>query len=221
MRRAFTTLSTLLAFLAFAPASALAKPDDDGVKTEHGVNRTKLVKQAEKIVEERNGITVTRIASCGPVKKNGKPNFAKWVCGWRAEGFYPGQVPYACAGKARWKRKCNIWIVDKCENQRQPEAPLLDAPEPPPRVRLQRQLDLPVDPGAQHASRKRAPRSPGPAFRGAASRPIRARSTGTAPTCSTTTFSTAASARSGCCRRPLLGAGRPAGVRERQGQRSP
>ncbi len=132
MRRAFTTLTTLLALIAFAPASALAKPADDGVKTEHGVNRSKLVKQAEKIVEERNGITVTRIASCGPVKKNGKPNFGKWICGWRAEGMYPGQVPYACAGKARWKRKSSIWIVDKCENQRQPQVPLLDAPEPPP-----------------------------------------------------------------------------------------
>ena len=131
MRRALITLAfTLAALLALAPA-AIAKPDD-GIKTEHGVNRAKLVKKAEKIVEERNGITVSRIASCGPVKKNGRPNYGKWICGWRAEGLYPGQVPYACAGKARWKRKSDIWIVDKCENQRQPEAPLLDVPNPPP-----------------------------------------------------------------------------------------
>ena len=132
MRRAFTTVATLLALIAFAPASALAKPDGGGVKLEHGVNRAKLVKKAEAIVEERNRIDVERIASCGPVKKNGNPNYSKWICGWRAEGLYPGQVPYACAGKARWKRKGNIWIVDKCENQRQPEAPLLDSPAPPP-----------------------------------------------------------------------------------------
>ncbi len=132
MRRAPTTISMLATLIAFSSASALAKPAGNGVKTEHGVNRAKLVKTAKTIVEERNGITVKRIASCGPVKKKGRPNYSKWICGWRAEGLYPGQVPYACAGKARWKRKSNTWIVDKCENQRQPVAPLLDAPDPPP-----------------------------------------------------------------------------------------
>jgi len=130
-RALITTAFMLLALLASAPG-AQAKPDDDGVKSEHGVNRAKLVKKAEKVVEERNGVEVLKIASCGPVKKNGRPNYSKWICGWRAEGLYPGQVPYACAGKARWKRKRDIWIIDKCENQRQPQAPLLEVPAPPP-----------------------------------------------------------------------------------------
>src|SRR3954468_1596967 len=130
MRRALITTTFVLTALLLSAPVASAKPDS--FKTEHGVNRDKLEAQAKKVVEERNGITVSRIASCGPVKKHGQPNFSKWICGWRAAGLYPGQVPYACAGKARWKRKGDTWIVDKCENQRQPEAPLLDSPNPPP-----------------------------------------------------------------------------------------
>src|SRR5690349_2818174 len=114
MRRGL--LTTMLLFVALLIGATAAHA------TEHGVDRDKLEAKAKKIVEERNGITVSRIASCGPQKKHGHPNYSVWVCGWRAAGVYPGQVPYACAGKAVWKRKPDTWRVDKCENQRQPEA---------------------------------------------------------------------------------------------------
>jgi hypothetical protein len=133
MRRALITTAFLLAaILALTPSALAKRSSDGGPKTEHGVNRDKLVAEAKTVVEERNGITVSKIASCGPTKKHGRPNFSKWLCGWRASGLYPGQVPYACAGKAVWKRKSDSWRVDPCKNQRQPEAPLLDSPNPPP-----------------------------------------------------------------------------------------
>ena len=110
------------------PAAGASQPGD----TEHGVNRDKLAAQAERAVEERNGIEVLKISKCGPRKRKGKLNYSIWVCLWRAEGIYPGQVPYPCAGKAVWKRKRDRWRVDKCDNRLQPMAPLLDAPKPPP-----------------------------------------------------------------------------------------
>ena len=60
---------------------------------------------------------------------------------------------------AVWKRKGNSWRVDRCENQRQPEAPLLDTPNPPPTFGFNDDwifqstaaLDLLADTGAQVA----------------------------------------------------------------------
>lgn len=121
--------------LVAASAAALvcaALPASAAAGTEHGVNRAKLAKKATSVIEKRNGITVKRISRCGPAKKRGKRNFSKWVCEWRAEGIWPGEVPYHCKGKAKWKRKRNRWRVDRCENQLQPQIPLLAAPGPHP-----------------------------------------------------------------------------------------
>jgi hypothetical protein len=117
------------ALLVGAPVASASQPGD----TEHGVNRAKLMAKAERIVETRNGIDVLRISKCGPQKKRrGKLNYSKWICMWRAEGTYAGGIHYACAGKAVYKRKKRIWRVDRCENSRQPMAPLLDTPNPEP-----------------------------------------------------------------------------------------
>ena len=118
---------SLAAILVCAPAAS-AGPGS----TEHGVDRKKLAAEAVRVTEERNGIDVLKISRCSPAKRNGRPDYSKWTCFWRAEGLYPGEVPYACAGKARWKRKGNSWRVDGCANRLQPQAPLLPVPNPDP-----------------------------------------------------------------------------------------
>ncbi len=131
MRRAGRTISIAIVgaavWLAAAPAGA-SRPGD----TEHGVNRAKLAKKAERLVEERNGIEVLKVSRCGPKKKKRRPIFSKWVCEWRADGVYPGDVPYHCAGKAVWKRKRDRWRIDPCENRLQPQVGLLETPNPHP-----------------------------------------------------------------------------------------
>jgi hypothetical protein len=127
-RSASILLASLVAALVAVPAAGASQPGD----TEHGVNRAKLAAKAERVTEERNGIDVLKISKCGPRKRSGKLDYSKWICMWRAEGVYPGEVPYHCAGKAVWKRKGNRWRVDRCENRLQPMAPLLDTAGPPP-----------------------------------------------------------------------------------------
>jgi hypothetical protein len=118
----------LAAWVVAVPASA-SQPGD----TEHGVNRAKLMAKALQVVEERNGVDVKRISKCGPRKRGKKLDYSTWVCLWRAEGtFADTGVHYACAGRAVYKRKTKAWIVDRCENSRQPMAPLLATPNPAP-----------------------------------------------------------------------------------------
>jgi hypothetical protein len=72
------------------------------------------------------------VSRCAP-RRRGRPQSARWVCSWRAEGTWPGDVPYHCAGEARWRReRAARWRVDPCENRLQPFAPLLDVPNPHP-----------------------------------------------------------------------------------------
>src|SRR5262245_41221124 len=112
-RLAALVVAVLAAALAAVPGAYASPPGD----TEHGVDRDKLMAKAERVVEERNGIEVLRISKCGPQKRNGKLNYSVWVCLWRAEGTYlAGDVHYACAGRALYKRRTRTWIVDRCEN---------------------------------------------------------------------------------------------------------
>ena len=127
-RFAAVIAGSLAALLMAAPVASASQPGD----TEHGVNRAKLMAKAERVVEERNGIDVLKISRCGPQKRRGKLNYSTWICMWRAEGTSSGGVHYACAGRAVYKRKRRSWRVDRCENSRQPMAPLLDAPNPLP-----------------------------------------------------------------------------------------
>jgi len=130
MRRGRSTTGIVLslaAMLCFAPAAGAApKPGS------HGVSRAKLAAEAERVTEERNVIAVRKISRCTPAKRNGRVNYGKWTCFWRAEGLHPGEVPYACAGKARWKANKGSWRVDGCANAMQPQAPLLSVPNPDP-----------------------------------------------------------------------------------------
>lgn len=128
-----TTLAmaiSLVALCLVVPAAASAAKGP--TSTEHGVNRAKLAKKAISVIELKNGIDVLKISRCGPRKRKGAADYSRWTCYWRAGGEYSGQVPYACAGKARWKRKGNFWVVQPCKNRMQPLAPLLEVPNPHP-----------------------------------------------------------------------------------------
>ena len=119
-----TLLVTALAVAATAPASA-----GSGGKAE--VDRQRLAKRAERVVEKRNRIELRRVSRCGP-RRRGRPQSGRWICEWRADGVWPGEVPYHCAGDALYDRKRKRWRVDPCKNRMQPMAPLLDVPNPHP-----------------------------------------------------------------------------------------
>lgn len=126
------------AYVVVALAALLvAAPAAEAKKREHGVDRAKLMKRAERIVEQRNGIEVKRVSRCSPRrvkrKRTKRLDYSRWVCHWRAVGELPGRVPYHCSGKARWTRKHDRWRVDRCVNKMQPYAPLREVPNPHPK----------------------------------------------------------------------------------------
>lgn len=131
LRRIASTFCAAAALLATGAAPAAAdKNPTDGL--EHGVNRAKLLTKAERVVEAKRGIDVVKVSSCGPARKKRRPDYSTWICSWRAEGLWPGEVPYHCAGKARWKRKRKAWRVDACESILRYQAPLAAEPGPQP-----------------------------------------------------------------------------------------
>lgn len=129
MRRAGLIMIAVLLATAFAVATAA--PASAGSGGDGDVDRRRLAKRAERVIEKRNRIEVRRVSSCGP-RRRGRPDSARWVCRWRAEGTWPGEVPYHCAGDARYDRRRSRWRVDPCRNRLQPRAPLLEVPNPPP-----------------------------------------------------------------------------------------
>ena len=124
--------ATLAVALAVAAIAAVPAAGSAPGSTEHGVNRAKLALKAEAAIEARNGIELLKISRCGPAKKKKRLNFSKWICEWRAEGLWPGNLPYHCAGKAVWKRKKNTWRIDPCNNRLQPRVALSETPGPHP-----------------------------------------------------------------------------------------
>ena len=119
---------------AVTAALALAAPAEahthDGLA--HGVDRDKLVAKAMKVTEARRGIDVLKVSRCSPVRRKGRLDYSTWVCSWRAEGLWPGEIPYHCAGKARWKRKHGSWRVDECDSIIEYQAPLAAESGPHP-----------------------------------------------------------------------------------------
>ena len=51
---------------------------------------------------------------------------------WRAEGVWPGQVPYRCKNIARYDRRTGEWQIGSCQSEITAAAPLLDQPGPHP-----------------------------------------------------------------------------------------
>jgi hypothetical protein len=66
-----------------------------------------------------DGLEPKGVSSCRP--KRGKKVM---VCKWRARGVFPGEIPYECAGKARFFVKKKQWEVDPCNNINEPMIPL-------------------------------------------------------------------------------------------------
>ena len=133
MRRA-GLIGMIAVLLATALAVALTAAASAGSKAKQGVDRHRLAERAERAVEKRNPVELRRVSRCGP-RKRARLDSARWVCEWRAEGMWPGEVPYMCAGEARWnrhRRPRSRWRVDPCHNRLQPRAPLLAVPNPPP-----------------------------------------------------------------------------------------
>ena len=116
--RAATALAALLcalvAALALAPAGG-AKPSDQELASS----------LAQQLAEQ--GIQVDNVSSCRP--KNGGDVY---LCKWRAEGFFPGEVPYLCAGRSKYRVKSNTWDIGGCHNRLEPQVPLTAEPGPHP-----------------------------------------------------------------------------------------
>jgi hypothetical protein len=98
---------------ALLPEPAAADPSDADLK-----------QSLTQALAER-GIEVENISSCSP--KGG----GTYICRWRADGFFPGEVPYLCVGRSRYNAKSNQWNIGGCHNRLEPQVPLL--PEAGPR----------------------------------------------------------------------------------------
>lgn len=79
---------------------------------------------AQELAEQ--GINVDNVSSCRPDNGGGV-----YICKWRAEGFFPGEVPYLCAGRSRYNVQQGTWNLGGCHNRLEPQVPLLsEAPHP-------------------------------------------------------------------------------------------
>lgn len=117
--RAVTTLGVVvLGLLLGSPAPAHAAKS----YSDHHLERS-LRAQLKK----REGLQPTRISHCAP-----RRHARTYVCRWEAAGLFPGEIPYACSGKARFIVAKKKWWVDECVNQLPPMVPLLPEPGPHP-----------------------------------------------------------------------------------------
>ena len=123
LRRLFgrgVTAALLLAMLGFATA-AIAGNENDPKYTDG-----QLKKRLKNELHEQ-GLEPKGISSCRP--KHGKKLM---VCKWRAKGEFPGEIPYECAGRAKFYVKRKTWDIDPCNSINEPMIPLNDAPGPHP-----------------------------------------------------------------------------------------
>ena len=99
-------LAALILFAAAPATSGAAKVSDK-----------KLKKLLTKELAAK-GLSVKGISACKPKSKK------KIVCRWRAEGTFPGDQPYECAGRAKYAVKKKAWTIDPCNNVEEPRMPL-------------------------------------------------------------------------------------------------
>jgi hypothetical protein len=95
------------ALLAAAPEGAGAAKYSD-----------KKLKKLLKKELAAQGLTAKGISSCTPKGKK------RYVCRWRAKGTFPGDIPYECAGRAKFSVKGKKWTIDQCQNINEPMMPL-------------------------------------------------------------------------------------------------
>lgn len=111
---AFALLAAIAIALLGAAATA-AKPSD-----------AQLVKSLKQELAQQ-GIKVDNVSSCRP-RRGG----SVYLCKWRAEGFFPGEVPYLCAGKSKYNVHKHRWNLGGCHNRLEPRVPLLPDAGPHP-----------------------------------------------------------------------------------------
>ncbi len=84
------------------------------------------------MVEKHSSIEVLEGTRCQPLARGGPHPSSRWLCRWRAEGIWPGTIPYRCAGEAVWNRQRKTWKVGECNNELQARIPLMGDPGPAP-----------------------------------------------------------------------------------------
>lgn len=107
-----------LGALAVVLAVGLAPPA--GARNENDPKYTdgQLKKRLKAELREQ-GLEPRGVSSCRP--KRGKKVM---VCKWRAKGVFPGEIPYDCAGKAKFTVKGKTWEIDPCNSINEPMIPL-------------------------------------------------------------------------------------------------
>ncbi len=86
--------------------------------------KQRLERSLKKALRKED-LTPTRVWGC---KQRGSTS----SCRWRAEGLFPGEVPYRCSGKARLRAGKGGWKIGECVNQLEPMVPLMPEPGPHP-----------------------------------------------------------------------------------------
>lgn len=117
-RRGRGRRAAALGALAVVLAVGLAPPA--GARNENDPKYTdgQLKKRLKAELREQ-GLEPRGVSSCRP--KRGKKVM---VCKWRAKGVFPGEIPYECAGKAKFTVKGKTWEIDPCNSINEPMIPL-------------------------------------------------------------------------------------------------
>jgi polysaccharide biosynthesis protein PslG len=103
-----------LSALALAGAGPAGAGNDSDPKYTDGQLKKRLKNELRA-----QGLEPKGISSCRP--KRGKKVM---LCKWRAKGEFPGEIPYECAGKAKFHVKKKSWTIDACNNVNEPMMPL-------------------------------------------------------------------------------------------------
>ncbi len=86
----------------------------------------KKVKKSLKRQLNKRGYDNIKVSGCNDNKR-------RYICRWYAQGLWPGEVPYKCREKARFKIRKHKWRVPTCDNRLDAQIPLRAQPGPHPR----------------------------------------------------------------------------------------
>jgi len=103
-------LMLLAIFVLFAAA-----PGPAGADPKYSDKKLKKLLKKELATK---GLTAKGISACKPKGKK------VIICRWRAKGTFPGDIPYECAGRAKFAVKSKTWTIDPCQSINEPMMPL-------------------------------------------------------------------------------------------------